>query len=651
MIPITSHCTHPKGGTQAKADEIPSVCPPLGLNTCTYSLPCEAIAPPFATTGPTSVCVGKRQGIPCSFTLNGTCTPNAGAGVYDNPPSTAGRCFIRGQDVKPCSASVSSFCATGHYESYTYNCHCVNDCVTENGVTTCSTTCNTCTGQRWECDDTDYTLANGSCSEGFSGNCGVPSGGCSAKPVGGGNLSQEQCEERAATCGGTAPLPPECGPSTPPLGNCKNGTGSTPTLVPGSTNTYQWTCSVGALSTTCTGSTTAPTCDVNVHGAACCPVASGGTCTGQFCATDCATPETCHVKATEDGVCRPSCGTLIIAQGYTAGALPSPNVNGFNDCAHLNAVQHEGSTDWFKVPLIEGKEPWEVIEFGGGECCTRGTPPTCDVNVHGAACCPVSLGGTCTGQFCAINCQTPETCHVKESGGVCRPSCGTLATLRGYGLGADGIHDTPDDERAGVRTGTCADLNTQQLWGSTDWIKIPLIENLEPWEMIENGGGECCGRGPSTTGDCGCTDNGCSEGCDKDTNNDGKWVCKSTDGGTDSGTCEGKCDSSTECCDGDTSTSNSNCGTCRAKKHRTSAQGDINLRVCGTCHADWRKDSPATCTFKRNRWHKAKSNTPKDKKENGEWHSCHTEYNCSYKSESTVCWRHHGKGSACTYHL
>ena len=36
---------------------------------------------------------------------------------------------------------------------------------------------------------------------------------------------------------------------------------------------------------------------------------------------------------------------------------------------------------------------------------------------------------------------------------------------------------------------TCADLNTNKVWGSDDWIKIPLIDNKEPQE-----GGECCGR-------------------------------------------------------------------------------------------------------------------------------------------------------------
>ena len=398
------------------------------------------------------------------------------------------------------------------------------------------------------CHQYEYQAQPSTISKSFSGSCGYPSsGGCTAKGPGGGNLSQEQCRERAATCGGINPPPPECG-SSPPLGNCKNGSGSSPTLVAGSTDTYQWTCSVGSLSTTCTGTTNPPTCDINIHGAACCPVSSGGTCTGQFCVVDCQTPETCHVKDTGDGVCRPSCGTLIIAQGYTYGALPSPSVNGFNDCAHLNAVQHEGSTDWFKVPLIEGKEPWEVIEYGGGECCTRGT---CDSSVE---CCPGD--------------SHPSNSH-------CSP----------------------------------------------------------------------------TTDDCSCTDNGCSAGCDKDTNTDGTWICESQKGGTDSGTCKGKCDSSKECCDGDSSPSNPNCGPCTASPpRRTAAESNINFRVCGRCHADWRHRSPATCTFKLNRWHKKSKNTPKDKKKGGVWYSCHTEYNCSYNNEDTVCWRHHGKGPECTYH-
>ena len=73
--PITRHCGDPKGGTQAKDDEVPSVCPPLGLNTCTYSLPCEATSP-CSETGPTSACNNKRQGTSCNYTRPRTCIPD-----------------------------------------------------------------------------------------------------------------------------------------------------------------------------------------------------------------------------------------------------------------------------------------------------------------------------------------------------------------------------------------------------------------------------------------------------------------------------------------------------------------------------------------------------------------------------------------------
>ena len=98
----------------------------------------------------------------------------------------------------------------------------------------------------------------------------------------------------------------------------------------------------------------------------------------------------------------------------------------------------------------------------------------------------------CTGTFCAENCESPGKCHVKDVRGVCYPSCGYLAYLQGYGhYGPDNKKGTSDDPHSLTKepNTTCSDLN---IGGATDWKKIPLIDDLEPHEVVE-GEGECCG--------------------------------------------------------------------------------------------------------------------------------------------------------------
>ena len=75
-VPNTRHCTNPKGGRQSKNDETLSSCPPLGLNKCTYTLPCEGKSQtPNKWTdrdNDPSRCANKRAGNgssnSCSFT-------------------------------------------------------------------------------------------------------------------------------------------------------------------------------------------------------------------------------------------------------------------------------------------------------------------------------------------------------------------------------------------------------------------------------------------------------------------------------------------------------------------------------------------------------------------------------------------------------
>ena len=173
---------------------------------------------------------------------------------------------------------------------------------------------------------------------------------------------------------------------------------------------------------------------------------------------------------------------------------------------------------------------------------------------------------------------------------------------------------------------TCAELTTQQLWGS-DWDKIDLIESKEPQEVIDNGGGECCGRKPPTcnsavdccqgdkhsqnggtndkcpvNGKCGPdNNNACIQGTydnndSNDGNDPGKWICRgiNTDkGATDSGICGSSCDPNNECCDGDTNPPNSHCpiethGLCSTTDPSGCAPGDREDQGGGTwiCKSD-----------------------------------------------------------------
>ena len=559
--PKTRHCTHPKGGTQAKADEVPSGCPPLGLNNCSYKLPCEASSPFDPGDRPTGPCGGQRKGDICSFPKTYSCVLQ-GSSTRSNAGDFSGLCD--GRSGFPCT--IPDTCSRyAHFTDTETRTRCGTPPIIVGGVCqnpetyTVQVSCSHC--NQWSATSANCPPIT------FTGSCGqYVSGSCSKKGEGGGNLSLEQCEERAATCGGINPPPPECG-SSPPLGNCKNGTGSTATLIAGTTDTYEWTCSVGSLSTTCTGSanTNTPTCDVNVHGAACCPVSSGGTCTGQLCAINCETPETCHVKDVGDGVCRPSCGHLGILRGHGIGAdgiLDTPDderagtwyIAGANTCADLNTIQWWGSTDWIKIPLIEGKDPWEMIKHGGGACCGRNITPTPGTSP------PRSNHCLCTGDAagCEPRCSkefysswdNTYTCRsrvagLKDTGCVGGQSfCG--CTADGCGPGCVKEMYSVYDNQYSCKTQTVG-LQSTSCGGST----------------------------------CLCTDWGCSVGCKKETKEDGTWVCKNTSGrGGDSGICDGSCNSSVLCCRGDSYPDNLNCktdGVCDESRIHGCEQGTVNV--------------------------------------------------------------------------
>ena len=504
-------CSDPKGGGRTQQDSA-SGCPPLGLYDCSYTLPCEATTP-FATTGPSSECIGKRQGQYCDFSLSGTCIPYAGAGVHENSPSTAGWCQIRGQNANvACSASLSSFCDFGHWETQNYSCNCQTTC---SGVPpVCSTTCGTCSRQVWECDDTDYTLSNGSCSRLFTGACGVPSGGCPKLGVGGGNLSQERCDARPASCAlQPGVVTPPCDPNV----ECCGGT------YPSNLN--------------------CPSDCVKANGKACCLVSEGGDCTGQFCATNCANSGTCHVREiNDDGVCRPTCGNLAEARGYTGdGASDTSNwTHTTSTCTSLNTQELWGSDNWIKIPLIDNKEPQEVIEHGG-ECCGR-PPSACDSSKE---CCDLDkhsdLGGS--NNNCLVNgeCDTPnDDCKYGDKEDATPPDVTWICK---------GKNEGDDSEACGTCDPAVKCCDGQDY--STNPTHCPLDGECSPTGCAagdpdpdppdltktrtckgENKGEDATCPPGVTKVNAICSPTGCSEGKIVK-HNDGTWTCKGENEGDD----------------------------------------------------------------------------------------------------------------------
>ena len=102
--------------------------------------------------------------------------------------------------------------------------------------------------------------------------------------------------------------------------------------------------------------------------------------------------------------------------------------------------------------------------------------------------------------FSIENCKNPSTCHVKDLGdGICRPSCGYLAQIseegKYHGYGPDEEPSTEDDPHSLTSSVSCEELDK---WGATDWKKVPLIDDIEPWEVKQaleddSTASECCG--------------------------------------------------------------------------------------------------------------------------------------------------------------
>ena len=142
------------------------------------------------------------------------------------------------------------------------------------------------------------------------------------------------------------------------------------------------------------------------------------------------------------------------------------------------------------------------------ECCPEDTPATnpthCQtecVRLNGTACCPQSLGGTCTGRWCiqsGTQCNYWGRCHIKDPGdGICRPSCGHLINsgteLKYKHHGLDCKIFSGDEPRGMQREKTCADLNVINYLGGNNWKRAPEVGGVGGHEEITIGG-ECCVR-------------------------------------------------------------------------------------------------------------------------------------------------------------
>ena len=488
--PKTRECTDPVGGTQGPEHEVPSDCPPLGLNHCSYYLPCEPTAPYGNLPQPTpprtfcdgsvshapSGCGGLREGDECGIILIPyDCGSGSGPGWQwqdSPPPIEKGLCY------NSIDSSESPM-----IPSNTGGCNCTSVVVRRckpPGVI-------------------QYIVSDSICSGGVSGTC--TSGSCSA----GGTCSGgdgSPCEEEG-TCSASQP-----------------GTWSNPPSADG-------------------------TCSLN----------------GSSCAAD--VEEVCttnwEYKLSATGECPP----VPIPSGICGEAS--------GGCSRRAGGGNLGSEQC--DPRSSACLPPGVVPHpcnSSAECCVGDTyasnpahcPSDC-VKKQGKACCLVSEGGDCSGQFCAANCANSAGCHVREvnNDGVCRPSCGGLAKAQGFA--GDGTSDTSTWTHSAT---SCSDLNTQQLWGSTNWMKIPLIDNKEPSESVTIGG-ECCARSPSLcdsdkeccdtdtyqTNPDHCSLDGRCGGVSGDLCNTGNaepsnpnrmtdtWICKGENEGKDSGTC---CDTS-----------------------------------------------------------------------------------------------------------
>ena len=183
-VPANCHrgCLNPVGGSQG--GRLPQgegsasksgggryqdpMCPPLGVCSCYYNMPCNGKAPWAQRERLTSSCNGLREGNHCAFTHSYDCGLDNGntstietdySGTCQHP--NGGACSVPSTCIQP----ITGYDAYGNVKQ---------DCVL------------------WGPSRIDV------CDIGFTGGCSKPSGGCGPRHLG--DMSGEQATSRELTC-------------------------------------------------------------------------------------------------------------------------------------------------------------------------------------------------------------------------------------------------------------------------------------------------------------------------------------------------------------------------------------------------------------------------------------------------------------------
>ena len=600
--PQTRDCTDPVGGTQGPGDEVASDCPPLGLNHCSYHLPCEA-QPPYDDKNLYSepaqdACLGLREGDQCGHVMvpyacdeprvplppEPTDLPKTrpsgwswhvavGTGwtwQYTPPPITKsmGTCqqvaLIDPPNEGSCTPRIIRRCEPPgviQYRNVQTNCSGTASGICTGGICSAGGPCGGADGD--PCIETGDCRPN--CCTSWVNSSPSPAGACSLNGSSCTVFSQERCTTRWQYKLETTPCP-----SQPiPTGVCKEPSGGCGGYPGGGggdqCDVRKSSCTAGGIVTCnstvecCSGDVWPgnPNCVsdcVKMAGKGCCVPSKGGDCTGQFCSTS-------GARDLGDGVCRPTCAALAAAQGFDGdgtsktSAWTYSKTHSKSSCTELGTMWLWGSNDWAMIPIIDNKEPIEVAE-NGGQCCGR-IPLECDSSEK---CCDTDTYFT-NPQHCPLNGECNSTgCEHGKPDPDPPPTSGTWR--------CKGLNEGSDSQSCGSScdsTTQCCSSDTYStnpthcpldgVCGSTGCAQgnpNPSSPNLNGIWQCEgiNGGADanCIGPINAINGDC--SSHGCFTG-KKENHNDGRWTCLGENGGSPDGPCgtvisstDGDCDES-----------------------------------------------------------------------------------------------------------
>ena len=418
------------------------------------------------------------SGNTCSRTQRGTCTPRNTSWQRTRPSRiNAGNCSI---DNSSCNTSQTS------------------DCVS---------------------NSRQYQVPSNSCSVNVSGTCGTPSGRCTRKGRGGGNLSVDQCSVRNPT--GTCNSNTTCcdGDTYPSNTRCLfNGQCD---------NTVKYGCTpkpVGSATGSVATNKVRKTIDGIVYDTWDCPGGNGGTtdtgCKRQPCTGDgeYADEQTCETGF--DGECQlkpdPNPDQCWIRPGCTPGdgeyADQTTCEDGMSDG---QCCKEKTNQCWERSTECTCTEP-EDDEYATSAECTSSD----DLPEHGHEC--KSQDNGCFKIECFNNGHWQET---EEKGGKCLPSCGEAARIVGSGgYGPDNTRGTNDDPHINSQT-ACEDVTR---YGFTEWKDITFDNSgtlIDSYNDIVH----CCDRPTKCT--CNTSEeDGCGNDCvasqtPDDTTTHFQWTC------------------------------------------------------------------------------------------------------------------------------